>query len=348
MTAKNTSKTDTTADGLPDAAHDPGFAVARERAATTGREHAVIVNAGRGHRIRVGTAGWTDPTLTAPGVFYPPGVTTPAARLHYYASRFPMVEVDAPYYALPTPRNAQLWAERTPDDFVFDVKAFSGMTGHPVEIARLPKAIREALPKELAEKPRVYPKDLPAEIVDEIWATFRGALQPLVDAGKMGAVLLQYPRWHVPNRLGRETLEDARARLPDVKLAVEFRNRRWLAPTVADRVLRFLGDHDMSYVVVDEPQGLASSVPPVTAVTSSDLAVVRMHGRRGDQWERRGATVADKYRYLYDQEQIEEWAPKVAEVARQAKETHVVFNNCYGNYGTTNALELTAALAESA
>jgi uncharacterized protein YecE (DUF72 family) len=332
--------------GGVDAAHDPGFGVAGERAGEVGRPSAVIVHAGGGHTIRVGTAGWTDPTLTAPGVFYPPGTTTPEARLRYYASRFPTVEIDAPYYALPTARNAELWAARTPDDFVFDVKAFALMTGHPTEVSRLPKAIREALPKELAAQPRVYAKDLPGEIVDEVWRTFREALQPLVDAGKMGAVLLQYPRWHVPNALGKRDLLDARERLPDVRLAVEFRNRRWLAPTVAERVFRFLTEHDMAYVVVDEPQGLASSVPPVVAVTSSELAIVRMHGRRSDQWERRGASVADKYRYLYDREQLETWAPRVAEVAAQAKQTRVVFNNCYGNYGTTNALELTAMLAE--
>ena len=345
----NDATPDTTADerGV-DASHDPGFGVARERADAAGRDLAVIVSAGRGHTIRVGTAGWTDPTLTAPGVFYPSDATTPDTRLRYYASRFPTVEIDAPYYALPTPRNAALWAERTPPDFVFDVKAFALMTGHPTEVARLPKAIREALPKDLAQQKRVYAKDLPDEIVDEIWTTFRDALQPLVDAGKLGAVLLQYPRWHVPNALGRETLLAARERLAGVRLAVEFRNRRWLAPTVAERVLRFLADHDLTYVMVDEPQGLASSVPPVTAVTTPDLAIVRMHGRRSDQWERRGASVADKYRYLYDREQLEEWAPRVAEVARQAKTTRVVFNNCYGNYGTTNALELTDLLAETA
>jgi len=331
---------------VDDPAHDPGVDEARRRADAAGQAHAVQIRARPGHLIRVGTAGWTDPTLTAAGVFYPREAKTPDARLRYYASRFPVVEVDATYYALPTARNAELWAARTPDDFAFDVKAYAPMTGHPTEIARLPKALREALPKELAAQRRVYPKDLPPEIVDEIWATFRAALQPLVDAGKLRAVLLQYPRWHVPNALGRETLLDARRRLPDVRLAVEFRNRRWLAPTVADRVFGFLADHDMTYVMVDEPQGLASSVPPVTAVTSPGLAIVRLHGRRGDQWERRGASVADKYRYLYDEAQLAAWAPRVAEVAQQAAETHVVFNNCYGNYGTTNAAELTALLAE--
>jgi uncharacterized protein YecE (DUF72 family) len=89
-------------------------------------------------------------------------------------------------------------------------------------------------------------------------------------------------------------------------------------------------------------------VPPVVAVTSPDLAIVRFHGRRGDQWERRGATVADKYRYLYDGDEIEAWIPKVGEIARQTKSVHLVFNNCYGNYGTTNALEMGAMLQASA
>jgi uncharacterized protein YecE (DUF72 family) len=329
-----------------DAAHDPGFDAAGARARAVGLERAARVRVGEGREIRVGTAGWTDPTLTAAGVFYPPDANTPETRLRYYASRFPTVEVDAPYYALPIPRNAQLWAERTPDDFVFDVKAHALMTGHPTEVSRLPKAMREALPAELREKRRVYPKDLPPEIIDEVWRLFREAMQPLVAAGKMGAVLLQYPRWFVPNATSREMLADARERLGELRGAVEFRNHRWVAPGVADRVFGFLADHELAYVIVDEPQGLASSVPPVLRVTSPELAVIRMHGRRADQWERRGATVADKYRYFYDPEQLAEWAPRVAEVAAQTRQTRLVFNNCYGNYATTNALEMTSMLVE--
>jgi uncharacterized protein YecE (DUF72 family) len=329
-----------------DEAHDPGFDAAGERARAVALAHAVRVRAGEGHEIRVGTAGWTDPTLTAAGVFYPPDANTPETRLRYYASRFSTVEVDSPYYALPIPRNAALWAERTPADFVFDVKAHALMTGHPTEVARLPRAMREALPAELRDKRRVYPKDLPPEMLDEVWRLFREAMQPLVDAGKMGAVLLQYPRWFMPNAGSRKMLADARERLGDLQGAVEFRNHRWVAPNVADRVFGFLTDHQLAYVIVDEPQGLASSVPPVTRVTSPELAVIRMHGRRSDQWERRGATVADKYRYLYDQEQLAEWAPRVSEVAAQTRNTRLVFNNCYGNYATTNALEMTSMLAE--
>jgi uncharacterized protein YecE (DUF72 family) len=322
-----------------DPAHDPGVAVAAERAAAASAP-ADPIRPRTGGDIRLGTAGWTDPTLVAKGVFYPPDANEPEDRLKYYASRFSTVEVDSPYYALPARRNAELWAARTPPGFVFDVKAYAPMTGHPTEIARLPKALRAALPRELAEKRRVYPKDLPAEVYDEIWRLFRDAMEPLADAGKLGAILLQYPRWFVPNAESRETILEARERLGGLPVAVELRNRRWFDAGVGERTLRFLADNDLPFVMVDEPQGLASSVPPIAAVTSPALAIVRMHGRRADMWERPGATVADKYRYLYDREELGAWVPKVLDAASEARETRVVFNNCYANYGTTNALEM--------
>jgi uncharacterized protein YecE (DUF72 family) len=298
-----------------------------------------------GGQVRLGTAGWTDPTLTAAGVFYPDDATGAEERLRYYATRFSAVEVDAPYYALPARRNAELWAARTPPGFVFDVKANALMTGQPGEVRRLPRVLREALPEEVASKTRVYAKDLPPEVRDEVWAIFRDAMQPLADAGKLGAVLLQYPRWFTPTQANREEILEARERLGGLPVAVELRNHRWFDAGVGERTLRFLADHNLPFVMVDEPQGLASSVPPIVAVTSNELAIVRMHGRRGDQWERRGATVEEKYRYLYDREQLDEWAPRVVEAASQTREMRVVFNNCYANYGTTNALEMASILA---
>ena len=327
-----------------DATHDPGVDDARRRAESTGVARADAVRVARGARVRVGTAGWTDPTLTARGVFYPEGTSSPEARLRYYASRFAVVEVDAPFYALPTAGMAATWVARTPDDFVFDVKAHALMTGHPTETRRLPEVVRAALPADLAAKSRLYPKDLPAEILDAIWGGFVDAMAPLAGANKLGAILLQYPRWFTPTARAREELLRAKQRLEGLPFSVEFRNRRWLAPGVAERVFRFLEDERIPFVMVDEPQGLQSSVPPVVAVTSPELAIVRFHGRRGDQWERRGATVAEKYRYLYDGDELEAWVPKVNEIARQTKNVHLVFNNCYGNYGTTNALEMGALL----
>ncbi len=101
----------------------------------------------RGGEVRVGTASWTDPTMVAKGVFYPDGASSAEDRLRYYATQFPVVEVDATYYALPRKEQARLWAERTPDDFVFDVKAHALMTGQPSEVKRLPKGLREELPE---------------------------------------------------------------------------------------------------------------------------------------------------------------------------------------------------------
>jgi uncharacterized protein YecE (DUF72 family) len=329
-----------------DLAQDPGVEVARQRAEAEGAAEPVILTSDGGGRMRVGTAGWTDPTLTAAGVFYPPGVTSAEDRLRYYSSRFSMVEVDSPYYALPTASVAELWVQRTPEDFVFDVKAHALMTGHPTETSRLPKALRAALPAEVAVKRRVYPKDLPAEVYDAVWGGFVDAMQPLARAGRLGAVLLQFPPWFVPGDENRDAILEARDRLEGLPCAIELRNAAWFDAGTTDRTLRLLSDHDLPFVMVDEPQGLRSSVPPVVAATSPRLAILRMHGRRADQWERRGATVADRYRYLYDRQQLAEWVEPVTTIAGQVRETHVVFNNCYGNYGTTNALEMEALLGD--
>jgi len=131
-------------------AHDPGSDAA---AAVFDGSDDVAANpfaAPNGGTIRIGTASWTDPTMTAAGVFYPSGADSAEERLQYYASRFPLVEVDATYYSLPSRRTSELWVQRTPPDFTFDIKAHALMTGQPTETKRLPKDLREALPAEVA------------------------------------------------------------------------------------------------------------------------------------------------------------------------------------------------------
>lgn len=328
-----------------DAVHDPGPEVARERAefvAGSARQPLVI---GAGGPIRIGTASWTDPTLTAPGVFYPEGWTSAEQRLRYYADRFSLVEVDSTYYALPARRMAELWVERTPDDFTFNLKAHALMTGQPTETSRLPKTIREALPASIRDKRRLYTKDLPPELIDEVWRTYREALEPLRASGKLGAILMQYPRWFMPNRANSAEILEARERLDPLPMAVEIRNGRWLANQ--DRARRFFGwlaEHDISYVVVDQPQGLESSVPPLSVVTSERLAIVRFHGRRVETWERPEVGVLERFRYLYEERELADWAPRVAELSAQAMQTHAIMNNCYANYGTTNAEEFAAIM----
>ena len=336
-----------TADDL-DATHDPGPDVARRRLEAAAIDDAATepLAGPTGHRIRVGTASWTDPTMTASGVFYPTDADTAEERLAYYASRFPVVEVDATYYALPSRRLSELWVERTPPDFVFDIKAHALLTGQPTETKRLPKAIREALPPTLADKTRLYAKDLPGELLAEVWHQFADGLAPLAENGQLGAVFLQYPKWFFTSSENRDAIREAKAALDPygLKVAVEFRNATWFNEKNAERTLRFLEDEKVPLVMVDGPQGFKSSVPPVTAVTS-DLALVRFHGRNRETWEAKGITPAERFRYLYSRDELEEWAPRIRGAASEAKDTHVLMNNCYANYGTTNAREIAAILA---
>lgn len=322
--------------------HDPGSESAGDRASHTEAPGPAPIRTPNGTLIRFGTASWTDPTLVRAGVFYPRDATSAESRLKYYASQFSMVEVDSPYYALPARQTVEAWADRTPDTFRFDIKAHALMTGQPSEVARLPAEIRDAMPAALAAKSRVYAKDLPAETVDAVWATFLDALLPLRETDKLGAVLMQYPRWFLPGHASRDQILDAQHRFSDVPFSVELRNALWFNARNAEHTLQFFEDHGIPFVMVDEPQGLKSSVPPVVAVTAPRLAVVRFHGRRTDMWEKPGVTTAEKFRYLYDGTELEAWAPRVREIAGRASEVHVVMNNCYANYGTTNAIELAA------
>jgi uncharacterized protein YecE (DUF72 family) len=326
--------------------HDPGVDVARRRSDEGADAADAPIPVEDGHQIRVGTASWTDPTMTAPGVFYPDGVSSAEDRLRHYASRFSLVEVDATYYALPQEAMSRRWVERTPDGFVFDVKAHALMTGQPTETRRLPKPIREALPEPLREKARLYPKDLPPELAEEVWAGFRRGIEPLVGSGKLGAVFLQFPRWVFPSNEARDHILQARERLGGLPIAVEFRHGSWFNEKNAERTLRFLTDNAIPYVIVDEPQGFKSSVPPVAATTSPELAVVRFHGRRAETWEKRDVPPSERFRYLYDEDELADWIPAVRDAAEKAKQTHVLMNNCFSNYGTTNALEIARLLRE--
>jgi uncharacterized protein YecE (DUF72 family) len=328
------------------AIHDPGSDVAGRRAAEVADAAAQPIQIRDGATIRIGTASWTDPTMVAGNVFYPRGADTAEERLQYYASQFPLVEIDATYYALPVARVAELWRERTPPDFVFDVKAHALMTGQPTETKRLPKVIREALPEEIAAKSRIYARDLPAELQDEVWRLFMEGLEPLRAAGQLGSVLLQYPKWFFPISENREQILAARERLGGHPFAVELRNGSWFNEKNVDRTMRFLEDNALPFVMVDEPQGFKSSVPPIVAVTSPELAVMRFHGRNADNWEKKNITPAERFRYLYERSELQDWAPRLQEAGKQTRDLHVLMNNCYANYGSTNARELAALLAD--
>jgi uncharacterized protein YecE (DUF72 family) len=291
-------------------------------------------------RVLIGTSSWTDPTLVKDGNFYPPGTKSAEARLRFYASRFPLVEVDSTYYYPPSERNSVLWIERTPADFTFNIKAYSLLTNHPTRVDSLYGDVRAALPPELLEKRNVYRDKLPEEAVDEVWQRFRDALMPLHSAGKLGAVLFQFPQWFVISRTSKAYLEECVDRLPDFRIAVEFRHRSWMREDNQEETLAFLEERNLPYVCVDMPQGFDSSLPPVAAATADDLAMVRFHGRNRDAWETKSDSASERFRYDYTQGELAEWVPRIEGLASETRETHVLMNNCYRDFAVRNAREL--------
>ena len=287
-------------------------------------------------RILVGSCSWTDPTLIACGRFYPPGVTSAEARLRHYAGQFDIVEVDSTYYAPPSVRNSELWVARTPADFVFNVKAFGLLTHHPAVVERLPDWLRLALPEGAQDKRTAYARDFSAAQQDKVWELHREALEPLALAGKLGAVLFQFPPWFLRSRDNRQYLRSLPERLPGWPLAVEFRGGGWMDDDAVTGTLRLLEDAGLAYVGVDEPQGFPNSTPPLTAVTAP-LAMVRLHGRNAETWEVKSGAASDRFKYLYGDAELEEWVPRVHELAARAGSVHVLFNNNYEDWGMQNA-----------
>jgi uncharacterized protein YecE (DUF72 family) len=260
--------------------------------------------------IRVGTASWTDPTLIKCKCFYPVEVKTPEERLRFYASQFPVVEVDSSFYAMPSFNNAVLWANRTPDHFVFDVKLFRAFTMHPTPLKALPAKVRDDLETKAGKTGNVYYKDMPDDIKNELWKTFLEAIGPLKAA-------------------------------KDYTPAVEFRNATWLSDRSRASTVSMLTEMNVPMVVVDEPQGFKSSMPPVWEATSTDLSVVRFHGHNDEMWEKKGLkTSAERFNYLYSKEELQEFIPSIERLASKTKQVHVMMNNCYEDKAQRNAKQV--------
>ena len=298
--------------------------------------------------ILTGTCSWTDPTLIACGRFYPALSMSPEARLRFYAGQFPLVEVDSTYYAPPTRRNAELWAARTPPGFTFDLKAFALLTGHAARAERLPAELRGQIadPARAVNGRQLYLRDLTPEGVELLWELHRTALEPLRAAGKLGAVLFQFPPWVTRNKRNLAYLEELPARLPGLRIAVEFRGGGWMEGERAARTLAHLENLGLAYVSVDEPQGFSSSTPPLAAVTTS-LAYVRFHGRNRETWAKRTVAASDRFNYLYSERELREWVPKVRRLAETAETVHVLFNNNYEDVGVRNARQMALLLSDA-
>ncbi|HHX64914.1 MAG TPA: DUF72 domain-containing protein [Chloroflexi bacterium] len=264
-------------------------------------------------RIYIGTSSWSDHTN-----FYPDGLPS-NEQITYYAQHFPIVEINSTFYRMMPRRNFEAWARRTPDGFVFDVKPYRQLTWHD----------------------REKPPD------DEVARAFYESMQPLRDAGKLGAVHFQFPPWYVYRPENVDYIRSLRDRFPDDRVAVEFRHRSWLEGDHLPDLIDTLRDAGVSLTVVDEPQLGSGSVPTVLEVTRPDLVIVRFHGRNYKMWYARVKTTGERFDYLYSEEELREWAPDVEHLAEQAAEVHVLFNNNAQDYAIRNARQLRMMLSES-
>ena len=264
--------------------------------------------------IRIGTCSWADQGLVKR--WYPRGVSSPAARLAYYAERFDTVEVDSPFYHLPSPETSAKWADRTPNGFVFHAKASGEMTGHR-------DSNREGA-----------------------FAAFREALAPLEEAGKLRGVLLQYPPRFSKSAEALEELKAVAPLLDPLVPLVEFRHRSWVEEDERADTLSFLERHGLSYVSVDSPRTRASNVLPRLAAATHSVAYIRFHGRNWRTWNLKGKTSAERFDWLYDRTELEEWVEPLAELAGQAEEVYAMFNNNRYDYAPQSARLLRGLLDE--
>ena len=205
--------------------------------------------------IEVGTASWTDKTLIASG-WYPESASNPEKRLGYYARQFPVVEVDSTYYGPPAEQTTRLWAERTPKDFTFNIKAFSMLTGHPTKVSAIYKDLRPE-----TEKKNVYPGDISPSAYEEIWTRFLSALDPLAEAKKLGALLFQFPPWFGIRKSNKEYILEIVSRCKPLRPVFEFRNASWFDGAKQNETLDWMRAHKLPFDCVDIPQDHQSSVP---------------------------------------------------------------------------------------
>lgn len=297
--------------------------------------------------IQVGTAGWTDRSPAGTGRFYPKGCNSAEQRLRYYTSRFPMVEVDSSFYAMPSARNAALWTERTPDDFCFNLKAFRIFTRHRTPLRALPPKLQQALQERMPDRRSVVYGDLAADEREALWARFEDGVRPLHEAGKLTAVHFQFPPSFQPGEAAFAHIGECAARLRGYRIAAEFRHQTWFDDAHRDTTLAFERAQGLAHVVVDAPQGVRNSVPQVWDVAAPALVVVRLHGRNAGGWNARGPGAGyDRFDYAYSDDELSDLAGGVRQLAGRVNRIQVVFNNIFDKHGQRNATTLKHMLAD--
>jgi len=267
--------------------------------------------------VRLGTCSFADEGLLKH--WYPRGVSSPKARLAYYGERFDTVEVDSPYYHLPDPEVTGRWAQRTPPEFVFHVKAHATMTGH----------------------------EEPAGGLEQAFADFRASLEPLELSGKLRGILLQYHPRFVKSVEAKEELSRVGALLEPLVPLIEFRHRSWLEEDERAETLAFLESQGLAYVSVDAPPTRASNVLPPVAAATHRVAYVRFHGRNVKTWNIKAEKSSERFNWMYSPEELAEWVEKLGRLTEDADEVYALFNNNRDDFAPRSALLLRDLLDEA-
>lgn len=261
--------------------------------------------------VFVGLSGWGDHDD-----IYPRG-TKAADKLKVYGGHFPIVELDSSFYAIPSPERMQKWCEQTPEDFGFIVKAYQGMTGH----AR---------------------GKIPFPDTKAMFKAFRESAQAMKEAGKLKAVLFQYPPWFGCERKNVEILRRTREWMDGFSLALEFRHQSWFDESMIDKTLAFMREEGWIHSICDEPQAGEGSIPTILEPTREDCTLVRLHGRNASGWHSSGQPNWREVRYLYryDEHELLEWKRNIDKLLESTRNCWVIFNNNSGGDAADNAIQL--------
>lgn len=286
--------------------------------------------------IRIGTSSWADPEFVRD--WYPPKLPA-AARLRMYAEYFDYVEVNSTFYAIPAQKVTRRWGSETPSSFLFDVKLHGLLSRHAVKAASLPPDLRhyaETNPRgNLTLTPKLE-RVVAKRILNEV--------EPLREAGKLGAFLLQLSPSFSPQKHKLDELDELASLFRDEQLAIELRNRNWLTEPNRDRTLEFFRVKHLPLVLVDAPESEHFTVMQMESIsTSAKLAYLRLHGRN-ERGYIAGKSVAERFDYDYSADEIDGIARRVSDLAEQAQEVHVAFNNNHSLYAPKAALRLKAAM----
>ena len=295
--------------------------------------------------IRVGASSWSDKSLTQDGNWYPRKTMKAVDRIAFYADRLSVVEMENTYRFPPTAAVSEQWSQRTPDHFRIDLQAWSLLTEQPTFPPSLWEDLVTEVPEDRRDKPRLYSSHLSNDALTECWNRFTYALRPLVDAGRLGTVILRYPRWFVPRHANRQTLERAREHLGDIPASVEFACPDWVDSECCEDTFAMLEDLQLGFVCVDAAEGDPRQLRGVSA-TTSDIAVLRMIGRR--PVEDRDAWLPDGRSYRYTQAELRALLPRLEHLAGGARELHVLFGTCWKDDAVRNAETMQEIVAERA